>query len=144
MNNKLTVSCNIDTPIENVWDYFTSPKHVIGWNFASDDWHCPTSNAELKIGGVFCHRMAAKDGSFAFDLDGFYTEIDEYSKLHYKLGSKDLTEHREVEVYFTKDGVMTRVEQHFTPENQNPLEMQQQGWQMILNNFKKYCENIDE
>lgn len=29
----------------------------------------------------------------------------------------------------------------FDPENENPLEMQREGWQNILDNFKKYVES---
>ncbi len=34
----------------------------------------------------------------------------------------------------------TLVTEQFEPEQQNPEEMQQMGWQMILNNFKEYTE----
>jgi hypothetical protein len=29
----------------------------------------------------------------------------------------------------------------FDPESENPVEMQQAGWQMILDNFRKYTES---
>jgi hypothetical protein len=29
-----------------------------------------------------------------------------------------------------------------TIEDQNPVDMQQAGWQMILNNFKAYVEDL--
>jgi hypothetical protein len=32
--------------------------------------------------------------------------------------------------------------EQFVPEDQNPLDMQRMGWQLILDNFKKYCESL--
>jgi hypothetical protein len=37
-------------------------------------------------------------------------------------------------------GETTLVTEQFEPEQQNPEEMQQMGWQMTLNNFKEYTE----
>jgi len=34
------------------------------------------------------------------------------------------------------------VTEYFDPENQNPLEFQKDGWQAILDNFKRYSESI--
>ena len=34
-----------------------------------------------------------------------------------------------------------KVVETFDPENENPDEMQKNGWQAILNNFKKHVEN---
>lgn len=39
-----------------------------------------------------------------------------------------------------KDGSYTKVTTTFNAEKQNPEEMQKNGWQSILNNFKKYAE----
>jgi hypothetical protein len=44
----------------------------------------------------------------------------------------------EVEFEEVADGI--KVIEKFTPEDQNSADLQRQGWQMILNNFKNYCE----
>jgi uncharacterized protein YndB with AHSA1/START domain len=52
-----------------------------------------------------------------------------------------LTDGRKVEVIFTKDDdARTKIATDFEAENANPIEMQRDGWQAILNNFKKYVE----
>jgi uncharacterized protein YndB with AHSA1/START domain len=48
------------------------------WNSASDDWHTPIAENDLRAGGKFHSRMEAKDGSFGFDFGGIYDEV----KLH--------------------------------------------------------------
>ena len=39
-------------------------------------------------------------------------------------------------------GSQVEVVEEFEAENENPVEMQLEGWQMILNNFKKYVESL--
>jgi len=141
---KLTVYTRIKGSMEHVWNCFNQSEHINNWNFASDDWHCPKSQIDLKVGGEFSHTMAAKDGSFAFDLTGYFTEIEPYHLLRYNLGGKEIEEPREVVVKFSSEDEFIYVEQSFTPENQNPLEMQQMGWQAILDNFKSYCEKTEK
>jgi hypothetical protein len=34
----------------------------------------------------------------------------------------------------------TKVTETFDPESQNPIEMQRDGWQAILDNFRKYTK----
>ncbi len=41
---KITVQTIINAPIEKVWEKWTSPEHIINWNYASDDWHTPSSD----------------------------------------------------------------------------------------------------
>jgi hypothetical protein len=45
-----------------------------------------------------------------------------------------------VEVFFTPLGNQTRVVETFEAEEVNSIEMQQGGWQAIMDNFKKYAE----
>jgi uncharacterized protein YndB with AHSA1/START domain len=132
----ITVSTLIQNKtVAQVWDYFTDPKHVIHWNFASDDWHCPKAENELEVGKSFTYTMAAKNGEMSFDFSGTYTEIEEHSKISYVLADE-----RKIFVTFraTEDGI--EVEEKFDPETENSEELQQTGWQMILDNFKKYTE----
>jgi hypothetical protein len=46
-----------------------------------------------------------------------------------------------MQVTFEATEAGTKVTEHFEPENENPEDLQQEGWQMILNNFKSYAEN---
>ncbi|MBL0051922.1 MAG: SRPBCC family protein [Bacteroidetes bacterium] len=135
MVTKITVSASINAPVEKVWDCFTNPSHIVNWNFASDDWHCPRAENDLRIGGKYNARMEAKDGSFGFDFITIYTEVEEYIKLSYTM-----EDGREASTIFESTGNQTNVTTIFDAENENPVEAQQQGWQMILNNFKKYTE----
>ncbi len=139
----IEVGVVIAASLQKVWNAFTDPKHIMNWNFAGDDWHCPTAESEFKVGGRFSYNMAAKDGSFAFDLWGFFEEIQENKSLTYSLGEAS-ENGRRVWVTFKSEPEGIKVTQRFVPEEENSLELQQQGWQMILDNFKKYCENSND
>ena len=71
----IQVETQIQTSLEIVWDCFTNPKHIVHWNFASPDWHCPKATNDLIEGGEFHYTMAAKDGSFEFDFWGTFQQI---------------------------------------------------------------------
>lgn len=131
----LTVETKIQAPIDKVWEAYNEPGHIISWNYASDDWHCPVAENELYPGGKYKARMEAKDGSFGFDFEAVYDEVLAHQKIAYTMpdGRKASTE-------FESDEGATKLTTRFDAENQNPAEMQQQGWQAILNNFKKYVE----
>lgn len=89
----------------------------------------------MKEGGKFTYRMEAKDGSFGFDFGGIYDEVRWHEKIAYTLGDG-----RKVTTTFHDKGNATEVIVIFEAESSNPVEIQQQGWQAILNNFKKYAE----
>ena len=132
----ITVSTTIkNKTIAEVWDYFTNEKHVINWNFASDDWHCPKAINNLEVGKSFTYTMAAKNGEMSFDFTGIYTEIELLSKINYVL-----EDDRKIFVTFTETENGIELVEKFDPETENSKELQQTGWQMILNNFKKYIE----
>ena len=67
----------VKAPVEKVWEYWTSPGHIIHWNNAIDSWHTPAASNDLRVGGSFVYRMEAKDGSFGFDFGGTYDEVEE-------------------------------------------------------------------
>ena len=142
MMNKIQVEIVINSNLEKVWKFWNEPELIKSWAFASDDWECPYAENNLVVGGKFTTRMSAKDKSFSFDFSGTYTEIKEYEKISYVL-SNDIndTGARKCEVTFSDIGDgMVRVTEVFDPENQNSEEMQKNGWQSILNNFKKAVE----
>jgi uncharacterized protein YndB with AHSA1/START domain len=135
---KLTVTTEINKPIHEVWNYFNNPDHITNWNFAHESWECPSAKNNLTIGGKLEVRMQAKDGSFGFDFVGIYDEIIENDLIRYHL-----EDGRKVEILFEQlSADKTTATENFDPENENPLEMQQQGWQAILDNFRSYCESI--
>lgn len=133
----ITVSANVQAPIENIWAAWNEPQHVTQWNSASPDWHTPTAENDLRVGGSFKYRMEAKDGSFGFDFEGVYDEVKPNELISYTM-----SDGRKVSTSFNTAGDATTVTTNFDAENENPVEMQQGGWQAILDNFKKYTEAL--
>ena len=132
----VTVKTTIDAPAKKVWEFWTEPEHIMHWYHASEDWHVPYAENDLRTDGKFKTTMAAKDGSFGFDFEGVYTNIQTYKLIEYTLGDG-----REVNISFDSDDNMTLITQTFDAENVNPVELQRNGWQAILDNFKQYTES---
>jgi uncharacterized protein YndB with AHSA1/START domain len=135
MPTKITVQNTISAPLEKVWQFYNTPEHITKWNFADPTWECPKSSVDLKVGGKFSSTMAAKDGSTSFDFAGEYTKVEPFNLVEYSFGDRMAT------IEFTPSGDDVTVKVTFDAETENPLEMQQGGWQSILDNFKKYVEN---
>jgi uncharacterized protein YndB with AHSA1/START domain len=133
--NAITIETTVKAPIEKVWKYWTSPEHITKWCQASDDWHAPYAENDLRVNGNFKTTMAAKDGSMSFDFGGTYSNVKTNSLIEYTMGDG-----RKVKVNFTEKGGETRVVETFDPESSNPVEMQKNGWQAILDNFRKHTE----
>lgn len=136
-NNLINIKTTIGKDKKTVWELYTDPKHIVNWNFATQDWYCPSAENDLTVSGRFCYRMEAKNGSFGFDFDGTFTQVNPYDKLEYKI-----SDGRVVSIDFLEENGYTVVAISFEPENSNPIEMQRQGWQAILDNFKTYAETI--
>jgi uncharacterized protein YndB with AHSA1/START domain len=136
MAAKITVTATLNVPVEKAWNYYTNPDHITQWNFASDDWQCPKAENDLRVGGTYSARMEAKDGSFGFDFIVTYDKVIPHQELSYTMGDG-----RQATTTFEAIENKTIVTTTFDPESQNPIAMQQQGWQMILNNYKKYTES---
>lgn len=134
---KITINATIQAPVEKVWTYWTEPEHIVKWNQASEDWHAPSAENDLREGGKFVTRMEAKDGSAGFDFGGIYDEV----KLH-EVIAYTMDDGRKVHATFHDKGGETEVTQTFDAETENPLEFQREGWQAILDNFKKYAERM--
>ena len=132
---KITIASAINAPVEKVWQLWSAPEHITKWCSASDDWHTPRAENDLRVGGTFSSRMEAKDGSFGFDFGGVYDNVKTNELIEYTLGDS-----RKVSIHFTPEGNGTKMTQTFEAENENPVEMQRAGWQAILDNFKKYTE----
>jgi uncharacterized protein YndB with AHSA1/START domain len=134
--NQITIQATVNAPMEKVWEYWNTPHHITRWNQASEDWHTPKAENDLKAGGSFLYRMEAKDGSIGFDFTGIYDAVKTNEMIAYTM-----SDGRKVKNTFTRKGDKTKVVVAFDPETENSLEMQRSGWQGILDSFKKYTEN---
>jgi uncharacterized protein YndB with AHSA1/START domain len=88
MGKEIAVSTEVRGSIKSVWELWTSPEHIVHWNFAADSWHAPAAENDLRVGGKFSFRMEAKDGSAGFDFSGVYTEIVEHEVIAYTMDVK--------------------------------------------------------
>jgi uncharacterized protein YndB with AHSA1/START domain len=131
---KITVEALIKAPVAKVWDAYTTPEDIVQWNAASDDWHTTKSTVDLREGGGFSSRMEAKDGSFGFDFAGTYTKVVPQQLIEYVFGDRAGT----VEFMEGANGVTVRVT--FDAETENPVDLQRDGWQSILNKFAQHVE----
>jgi len=138
-SKKITVETTVPAAVEKVWKYWTEPEHITKWNTASDEWHTPYAENDLQIGGKFLSRMEAKDGSFGFDFSGVYDDVKLNDRISY-----NLDDGRNVTITFISQGNETKIIETFEAENSNPIEMQEAGWQAILDNFRTYMANSKE
>jgi uncharacterized protein YndB with AHSA1/START domain len=139
MNTKqaITVEAIVNAPIAKVWESWTLPQHITQWNQASEDWHTPYAENDLRTGGKFKSTMAAKDGSMSFDFEGIYSLVTPLERIEYAM-----SDGRKVKITFVAKGNETKVTETFDPESENSIELQRAGWQAILDNFKKYTEGL--
>lgn len=132
----ITIETTVCRPVDIVWRSWTEPEHITQWNQASDDWHTPFAQNDLRLGGNFLSRMEAKDGSFGFDFGGIYDDVKTNERIEYTM-----SDGRKVTVTFNAHDRETTVIETFDAEIENSIELQRQGWQNILDNFKKYTES---
>ena len=131
----ITVSTKVNAPVEKAWEYWNKPEHITQWYFASPDWHAPSATNDLTPGGKLKIRMEAKDGSFGFDLEGAYNKVEPHKLVEYTF-----IDGRKVTIEFNRNGNITEIVESFDADTENPEEVQKQGWQNILDNFKTYVE----
>lgn len=134
---RIRVETTVDAPLDQVWAAYVEPEHIVHWNAASDDWHCPRSTVDLREGGRFSSRMEARDGSMGFDFEGTWTAVEPHQRLQYRMDDD-----RMVDVAFSDGDQGVRVVVEFDAEEENPAEMQREGWQAILDNFRRYVEGL--
>ncbi len=135
--SKITLQTTINSPIETVWRTWTLPEHITKWAFASDEWESPWAENDVREGGKFVTRMQAKDGSAGFNFGGTYTAVKNHELIEYTMDDG-----RTVSIRFAPTDSGTELVQTFDAEKENPEEMQRQGWQAILDNYKKYVEAL--
>lgn len=135
INEVITIETIVNKDMDYVWAYWTEPEHIMEWNNASEDWHTPSAENDLRVGGTFTYKMAAKDGSISFDFGGVYDEVKCGKQIAYTLADG-----RKVAIDFTELEGGVKVIETFEAEETNSLEMQRGGWQAILDHFKHYAE----
>lgn len=136
MSQTISIQTQVNAPISKVWEYYNKPTHIVNWNNASSDWHTPKAENDFKVGGRFVYRMESVDGKNGFDFGGVYTQIEQESVLKYTIDDG-----RKVEVFMNDVDGKTNVDLTFEAETENSLELQREGWQAILDNFKNYVES---
>jgi uncharacterized protein YndB with AHSA1/START domain len=132
---KITVETVVKAPVNRVWDAWNSPAEIQQWNAAQDDWHTTRSTVDLREGGKFLSRMEAKDGSAGFDFEGTYTRVVPQRTIEYRM-----SDGRQVKTDFVESADGVAIRSTFDAETENPPEMQRQGWQAILDNFRRHVE----
>jgi uncharacterized protein YndB with AHSA1/START domain len=135
----LTCEALIDAPLNQVWECWTNPKHIIQWNAASPDWHCPQATNNLVENGQFSYTMASRDGQMSFDFKGTYTKVIPFKQIEFVL-----EDNRKVTLDFEEDGNKIKVCEKFESETENLVFLQQMGWQAILDNFKAHTTNVSK
>lgn len=134
---QLTVSIEVNVPVEKAWEIWGTPEHIMQWCHASDDWHTPYATNDLRTGGEFTTAFAAVDGSMAFDFTGTYSEVRPFEYIAYTI-----TGGRDVSIHFERTDTGTRIVEKFDAEDIHTAEQQIEGWQAILVNFKKHAESV--
>lgn len=132
---KITVETTVQASPQQVWECWTKPEHIVHWNHASDDWHCPAAVNDLRPGGRFSYTMASRDDRMRFDFEGEYRSIRPGESIAYTIADG-----REVTVGFFAEDTATRVVETFEAEHIHAPELQREGWQAILDNFRRYTE----
>lgn len=133
----VTITATVNVSAAKAWLVWNAPEHIVNWNFASDDWHCPAAKSDLRAGGTFTATMAAKDGTMSFEFGGVYDVVIPEKQLGYTMGDG-----RKVMVVFESSGDRTIITESFEAESEHPVEFQKAGWQAILNNYVKYAESV--
>ncbi|MFN0201682.1 MAG: SRPBCC domain-containing protein [Bacteroidia bacterium] len=129
----ITVQTEIDAPLAVVWEKWTQPEHITKWCYANEAWHAPHATNNLRVGGKFTTRMEAKDRSMGFDFEGIYTQVSQNQYLEY-----EMADGRKVKITFAEREGKVHILESFHAERENSFELQRDGWQAILTNFKNY------
>lgn len=134
----VTITATVKVSTAKAWQVWNAPEHIMNWNFASDDWHCPAAKSDLRTGGTFSATMAAKDGSMSFEFGGVYDVVEPEKHLAYTMGDG-----RKVDVVFESSAEGTVITESFEAESVHPVDLQKAGWQAILNNYVSYAESLN-
>ncbi len=134
---KISIETRIKAPANKIWAAWNTPEDILQWNAPSEDWHTTQSTVDLREGGRFCARMEARDGSMGFDFEATYTSI-----VPQKFLGLRMSDGREITVEFLEESDGVLVKQEFDAETENSPELQRQGWQAILDSFRRHAETL--
>jgi uncharacterized protein YndB with AHSA1/START domain len=136
-NSTITVQTEINASIEKVWKLWNTPEDIMEWNNMSAEWHTPKVENDVRAGGKFLFVMALKDGSFSFDFKGCYDEVEINRLITYTLedGRKSI-------IIFT-GSYPVKLTETFEPESTQPIDMQRDFCQAVVDGFKRYVEEMD-
>lgn len=136
MKTPLKAEVLVKAPIHKVWKLWNDPHHIAKWNTISEEWHTPLAENDLRIGGKLFLRMETLDGKDGFDYKCTYNDIIDHTKItHTNMDGRKTA----IEFVQMKEGV--KIVETFEPEQQTPLDTQQQFCLSILENFKTYVED---
>jgi uncharacterized protein YndB with AHSA1/START domain len=135
LKQNISIKVDVNANIDKVWKLWTTAADIMQWNNPTNEWHSPRVEIDLKNQGNFFFRMETKDGSVGFDHAGKYDIIIKNELIQYTG-----TDGRESSIRFTDNGTYTNISETFVPEDETPLDIQQNFVLSILNNFKKYAE----
>lgn len=141
MENKqreiLSVGVTINQSLDRVWDTWVDQNHMQYWMVISSDYEVKDAKNDLKIGGGFSYKMCSKIGDIQFDYAGTYVAIELKRLLAFTMNDD-----RNVEVLFSVIEDVVHIELNFEAVNEQDLDVQIQGWQAMLNYFKKHVESL--
>ena len=133
-NLTITVQTEINAPIEKVWKLWNTPEDIMQWNNMSAEWHTPKVDNDVHAGGKFLFVMGLKNGSFSFDFKETYDKVEVNKLITYTLDDG-----RKTIIIFTGNDPVKLMET-FEPEKMQPVDMQRDFCQAIIDGFKKYVE----
>jgi len=120
--------------LAHAFHVYTTPADICRWNAASDDWHTPAATIDLRVGGRLNYRMEARDGSMGFDFEATIAALDAPHRLVYTMDDGRTADITMTEVDGGIDVVVA-----FEAENIHSRDMQQYGWQAILDRFAAHA-----
>jgi len=131
----LVAATEVSVPVEKVWELWTTPAHIMQWNKLSDDWHNTKIENDLQAGGRFLFAMGLKNGTFSFDFCGTYNQVKPNELIAYTLDDG-----RKSTITFNA-GPPVKITEAFEANQTDPVDMQLQFCQAVLDRFKKYAES---
>lgn len=138
----VTVQAQVDAPVERVWEAWTDTAAILQWYGESDDRHCLSAHIDLRTGGSYVYRTAARDGSATIDLFGTFLEVDPPRSLVSRLSEgAPMGGGRQIRATFASTDGGTAVTQTLEIEPTQPVDQQRAGWQSVLDRFKTYVES---
>ncbi len=123
-------------PLEVLWGYFTEPKDIVKWFSISEEYYCSFAFNSLREGDIFMYRMSPKKEGVSFDIEGRFKEIQLHKLIRC---SQDGTELMFSFEQLGEEAVI-KLEIQYSPDNK--FGDMSYIWKALLNNFKKYVDNL--